>query len=233
VYGYVTLGVYSASLPLDEIRRRVQAWKSIGAAGIFLDEAGYDYGVTRTRQNAAVGAVHDAGLGAFINAWDPDDAFGTRVDPGHNPTGAAPLLNAQDTYLLESLQIVGGTYEAGGAWASRSGRAVAYRRQYGTRVAAITTVSPGQPDFDQSKFDYAWYSSRLYGLDLVGWGEANFSAADSRLPYRVRPTLHVTGARGDVVRNGDLYTRRFRQGVLEIDTRLHGSTFYPLVAGTR
>jgi hypothetical protein len=42
VHGYVTLGVRGANLPLDEIRRRVTAWKSLGVAGIFLDEAGYD-----------------------------------------------------------------------------------------------------------------------------------------------------------------------------------------------
>jgi hypothetical protein len=233
VHGYVTLGVRGANLPLDEIRRRVTAWKSLGVAGIFLDEAGYDYAVTRNRQNEVVRAVHDAGLRAFVNAWNPDDVFGTEVNAVTNPSGAAPLLGPADTYLLESFQIVQGTYGAAGGWTARSSRAAAYRRQYGTRIAAITTVSPSDPEFDQSKFDYAWYSCRLYGFDAFGWGEPYFSAPDSRLPYRTRPTLDIGGGSEEVVQAGDLYTRRFKEGVLEINAARHTGAFYPTYTRTR
>jgi hypothetical protein len=227
VFGYVTLGVTTASLPMVEVRRRVDAWKAVGAAGIFLDEAGYDYGVSRARQNDAVRHVHAAGLGAFVNAWNPDDVFGTAADPAYNPTGAAPLLDARDVYLLESYQIGMSAYESAATWVSRSALAASYRRQYGVRVAAVTTVSAAQPAFDQGKLDYAWQSARLYGVDLFGWGEPWFSAADSRLPFRVRPTLDVSGGRTDVVHDGDLHRRSFKEGVLEVNTGSHTGAFHP------
>ena len=227
VFGYVTLGVTTVSLPVDEVRRRVDAWKAVGVTGIFLDEAGYDYGVSRARQNDAVRHVHAAGLGAFVNAWNPDDVFGTAVDAAYNPDGVAPLLDARDVYLLESYQIGMSAYESAATWVSRSALAASYRRRYRVRVAAVATVSGAQPAFDQGKLDYAWQSARLYGFDLFGWGEPWFSAADSRLPFRARPTLDVSGGRADVVHDGDLHRRRFKEGVLEVNTGKHTAAFHP------
>ena len=63
----------------------------MGVHGVFLDEAGYDFGVTRVRQNAIVDYIHGRGLQAFVNAYNPDDVFSG--DPlvlpngGGNPGG--------------------------------------------------------------------------------------------------------------------------------------------------
>ena len=62
VYGYIDLG-RSQQLALDDIGARIQRWKSIGASGVFFDEAGADFGVDRRRQNAAVDAGHPRGHG--------------------------------------------------------------------------------------------------------------------------------------------------------------------------
>jgi hypothetical protein len=45
------------------------------AGGVFFDEAGFDFGVSRTRQNAVVDAAHTAGRRVFMNAFNPDDVF--------------------------------------------------------------------------------------------------------------------------------------------------------------
>lgn len=50
VYGYVTL----SGIPIDEIKLRVDRWVAMGVAGIFLDEAGRDYGVDRNRLREVV-----------------------------------------------------------------------------------------------------------------------------------------------------------------------------------
>ena len=73
IVGYVPIGVQNvgsdSNLSMDELKRRVDLWKAIGADGIFLDEYGYDYGVTRARQNEIVSYCHDRGMFVFANSW--------------------------------------------------------------------------------------------------------------------------------------------------------------------
>ena len=230
VYGYIPLGMTTKKLSMKEIRTRVDNWRAMGVSGIFLDEAGYDYGVTRARQNDAVSYVHSRGLKVFINAWNPDDVFGTQVNSTYNPNGTPPLLDSRDTYLLESYQIVEGGYQSTEAWVSRSDRAATYKGRYGTRMAALTTTaaSATTPDgFEQSKLDYAWFSTRLYGFDLMGWGEPNFSASDSKLPARLRPTEEISGggAIEHAYHDQNLHARVFTQGAIEVNSSLKQAMF--------
>ena len=106
VYGYITIG-NSQKLTLSEVERRATLWREMGARGIFLDEAGYDFGNTRSRQNAAIEVIHRLGLGAFMNAYRPEDLFSTEraalnAAGGGNPEGKTTLLGSKDVFLLES-----------------------------------------------------------------------------------------------------------------------------------
>ena len=81
-YGYVCLGDIPGSAPekkllsARELRERIALWKRMGVAGVFLDEAGYDWpGVDRERQNMAVRYIHELGLSAFPNAFYPEELF--------------------------------------------------------------------------------------------------------------------------------------------------------------
>ena len=144
VYGYITLG-NSQKLPLPEIERRAALWTKMGVQGIFLDEAGYDFGNTRSRQNAAVEAIHRLGLGAFMNAYRPEDLFSTdriarNAVGGGNPEGNAAVLGSKDIFLLESFQVREGQYEDGTNWYRRTSRAAAYRDQFGARVFAARAI---------------------------------------------------------------------------------------------
>ena len=53
---------------IDAVRR----WKALGVHGIFFDEAGYDFGVTRQRPNEAIDGAHPKPR-VFLNAFDSDD----------------------------------------------------------------------------------------------------------------------------------------------------------------
>src|SRR6266550_1400019 len=81
-YGYICLGEIPSpkgekiSLTPEQLEERVRLWKHMGVAGIFLDEAGYDFtAVTRKRQNTAVRIIHELGLSAFLNAYFLDHLF--------------------------------------------------------------------------------------------------------------------------------------------------------------
>ena len=177
VFGYVDLG-RSQQLSMEEISTRVMRWKAMGAAGIFYDEAGSDFGVDRARQNAAVDATHQAGLRVVLNAFNPDDVFAT------NDAGGRPRLRPGDAYLLESFAVRNGVAEDPRGWNDRLARAKRGAQATGAGIWATTTgAGPYTPDL----MVHAWRAAVQAGLDAFSWGEPSFSSADSRLPFRPRP----------------------------------------------
>ncbi len=256
VYGYVPIGVTTANLsqeeinnrvdawaargivgallaetvnlPMTEIQSRVDDWAAMAVKGIFIDEAGYDFGVSRQRQNDVINYVHSKGLGAFINAFNPDDVFSSAIDPDFNPTGKPTSLGPNDIYLNESFQIIQGEFQDSTFWANKSDKAFAYKNQFRTQMATITTVSENDSAFDRDKFDYAWWSTLLYGFDTIGWGELFFSASDSNLPFHFRPD---PGEIGDAFTsqvnhtNAPVHSRTTISGTIELNLVTHRGRF--------
>ena len=220
VYGYVDLG-NTQDLAIDEIGRRARLWWEMGVTGVFLDEAGYDFGVTRERQNAAIDAIHGLGLSAFVNAFNPDDVFNPSPVPlnavgGGNPSGLATRLGARDAYLLESFQVRLGQPETWAAWSSRTRKAIAYRDRYHTRMFGVATTTADTESQAAGLFPYVWWSAALWGLDGIGWGEPDFSGSSSRLSPRHRTIDRqlLAGARfvSDVTATPEGFERRTDAG---------------------
>lgn len=194
-FGYICLGEIiskagETSLTPEQLEERARLWKQMGVAGIFLDEAGYDYAiVTRKRQNVAVRIIHELGLSAFMNAYFLDHLFSLEDNlpyargMGKNPEHLHPLLDRRDLFLLESFQVHNGMYESLSAWRARLNQAREYRRRYGLRIFATTTTTEQEP-LSTEKFTYAWWTAVLYGLDGFSWGEPNFAALSNALPDR-------------------------------------------------
>lgn len=112
--GYVPIGALEeneeSNLSIEEIKYRIDCWYDIGANGIFLDEYGYDYMVTRARQNEIVSYCKSLGLFVFANSWSLDYVFSTEAitvewlegfEP--NPDCLPCLLDENDYYLYENL----------------------------------------------------------------------------------------------------------------------------------
>lgn len=178
VFGYIP-----STIGLDLIKEKIDKWSTMGIAGVFADVFGFDFDVSRSKQNEIVDYIHDKGLSAFVNCWNSDDAFAP------TESGLITHLGPKDFILAESFQIINDNYQSTEEWLTRSKKLVSYRKATGTKIAAITTTVSGS--FDQEKFDYAYYSSLLFNFDLFGWGEANFSASSGELPFRKRK--HVSG----------------------------------------
>lgn len=235
-FGYVPLGQLGGGLTESEIAGRIDAWRAVGVRGIFLDEAGYDYGVTRSLQNAVVRAVHSRQLSAWINAWQPADVFAAAPQPlnavgGGNPGGLPCELGPGDRYLLESYQIENGNYQGEAWFVARSEASLAYRQQFGTKLDALTTTTTSR-GFAQDRLDYAWCSALLYGLDGFGWGEPDYSAASARLPWRPRPSMPALGTQwlpSGVIHapNLSLLHRLTDRGQVRLDTLRHTGAFCP------
>ena len=233
-FGYVCLGEIPSRKPevvalsSQELEERFRLWKQMGVAGIFLDEAGYDYAaITRKRQNLAVGMIHDLGLGAFMNAYFIDHLFSADDNlpysngAGKNPEHLATLLDRRDLFLLESFQIKNGTYESADAWQPRLKQALLYRRRYGAHIFSTTTTNDRQP-FDPGMFNYAWWTARLYDLDGFSWGEPNFAASDNALPdRRCKLESMVLPASSPVGSDRTQFWKKAGDSVVVVDTREH------------
>lgn len=229
-FGYICLGD-SQSLSEPELKARVLLWKQMGVSGIFLDEAGYDWKiVTRERQNAAVDAIHKAGLIAFPNAYYPEDLFSPEDLRGKNHRHLPSLLGRRDVFLLESFQVKSGAYADVAEWQQRLSQALDGRRRCGSRIFATTTTTE-TANFEWGKFSYAWWSAWLYDLDGFSWGEPNFAATNNMLPDR-RCTLpsailnlskKPSSQRSDQVR----FSRSGGDLMVTVDTSDHSVHFGP------
>ena len=226
-YGYIDLGVSTQNLAMSEIERRVDAWNSMGVGGIFLDDFGYDFGVTRDRQNQAVDYIHAQGLPVIANGFFVDDVFGNAFHP-NNPSGLPTSLDERDIYLFESHQIIRGCIMSRDHWLAKADTLQNYRDAIGFRVFSITTNN-GDNEFTASTFHYAWYSAALFNHDATGWGEHLFSASgvsNSLAPFRERPASDLGAAWiSDARSAGPAIIRRTNTGTLFVDTDAHMAGF--------
>lgn len=111
-FGYVPIGLDSSvadsNLSLTEIKKRIDEWEELGVTGIFLDEFGFDYFVTRERQNEIVKYCHQKGLTIIANSWRIDYVFSKSniyldwIDFNGNQNNLEPLLNSNDYILFEN-----------------------------------------------------------------------------------------------------------------------------------
>lgn len=211
VYGYVDLGG-TQELCGAAVTERIELWARMGAAGVLLDEAGYDFGVSRERQNAAITAAHARGLSVCVNAFHLSDVFSAAPTPlnragGGNPNGLAPVIGAHDAVLLESFAVREGVPDTVDHLAARTRAALDGRTRFGTRVFTVSTSTglgprrAGTPEGrdDERLAQYAWWTASLFGADAYGWGMPAFSAITSRLPWVERPDAEASLASAEYV----------------------------------
>jgi hypothetical protein len=224
VFGYLPLGD-TQRLSWGSLADGVRRWLDMGIHGIFLDEAGYDFGVTRVRQTEVIDLIHSAGLRVFANAFDPDDVLASEVVPanargGGNPGGLPSRLGPGDLLLLESFLVRIGELEHVDSWFERSRKAAAHSRRTGVGVMTVTTASPDRR-FNAALCELAWWGTVLWGFDGFGWGEPHFAAPSSRMPLRACAAQGALNHAGryvsEVTRDGTRFVRRTEHQAIEID----------------
>lgn len=182
VFGYVDLGVSTQNLSIATMKTYVDEWKSMGAYGIFLDDYGFDYGVTRARQNTMLTYIHSVGLKAFMNSWNIDHALGNLDESGvSNP----PSTVAGDYYLAESWLISGNSYQSVSSWSAKADKALSYYRSKGVITAALSTNAANgatASDNTTDKFKMAWWGAAMYGFPFQ-WTDLWYSASNNTLHY--------------------------------------------------
>jgi hypothetical protein len=164
IFGYIDLGVSTQNNSIATIESLCRDWKYAMADGIFLDDFGADYGVTRSRQNSAVNVVHSYGLSVMANAWNLDHVFSSQPDPDYpnfNPLSTPTRMTAKDWFLLESFPL-GTSWMDTVAFKTKLDKALQYRDQYHSRIAATSLVPTSVLNMD----DYQKYR---YLMQVVGF----------------------------------------------------------------
>lgn len=223
-FGYIDLGVSTQNLSMAEIQQRMLDWAGMGVVGILLDDFGYDWGVTRDRQNAAVDFAHANSLRVIANGWVPADVFGAGAH-ANNPMGTPTHLNASDFYLFESHQIIEGAPMDPDFWFAKAEALVAYQETIGFEILSITTIDAAN-SYSEVEFFYSWYSAAMYGHEATGWGEYIFSAITATAPFRTRPTVDVGQTLAcEVTRTGDRFARGTELGTIVVDAMTLEASF--------
>ncbi|KQN28122.1 hypothetical protein ASF00_09440 [Sphingomonas sp. Leaf34] len=191
VYGYVRMGPSNTDA---QRKTAIDRWATIGVDGIFLDEYGFDFAVTRSQQIDIVGYVHGKQLPATANSWifeeavvdtkaqlpwSSDDARYQRFVQ-YNPNDLPSPLRAGDNYLVENF-----AYDRNGVTNKFSAqeRFELIRQRNKNRAAplalwALTVLPESSPGvLDTSKMGsltldqathYIAANAWMYDIDLLG-----------------------------------------------------------------
>lgn len=172
VYGYVDLGVSTQNLNETQMRQAVDGWQAMGANGIFWDDAGYDYKVTRQRQSTMIQYCHSKGMNVIMNAWNPDDVL----------AGDNMQLNSNDTYLLESYLVADGKYSSLNDWKIKADICASYRKSFGVQMACLSTPKTND------QFTQAWFGTAIYNFDYFQATEIAYSSSNNKLAFNTNPS---------------------------------------------
>jgi hypothetical protein len=190
IFGYVPIGTNGAArLSIAQIKQNVDEWQSMGVYGIFLDEYGFDYGVTRTKQNEIVSYVHGKGLKVFANSWVPADALGDKNEVGITQPS---LLGAGDLYLMESWIVEGGSIQLTSQWVTKADQALFYQQTKGVQITILSTTPNPANNVNSFSYKLASYATAMYGFAYFQWTDDNYSASNNSINVYPLPQNYGT-----------------------------------------
>jgi len=187
IYGYIDVGVITDNHSQAEMETKTDNWLAMGATDIFLDDMGYDFQVSRSRQNAIINYIHSKGAKAFVNAWNPDDLFSSSVNATYNVSGEATAAQAGDIYLSESFIYNSSSYVGNDGFAlqynfkDKEDKVINYTKTLGIHAAAVDLYSGAFNYEDHSKITVV--ASLLMGKKMFGFMKEDYSASNSIVEY--------------------------------------------------
>ena len=178
-----------------DFNSKADQWNTLGVHGIFMDEAGYDYGVTRDAFNTHVDYVHSLAKRCFANAWNTDHILGTANDPSfpnstYNPGLVESHLDFYDWVLLESFpvntSVFVGNYEDKMDWFYRGQKIRGQRFTYGINAAALCVINNDNTSGD-SLFQFGYTSASMWSLEAFGSSDTHYASSSATVNYWSRP----------------------------------------------
>jgi hypothetical protein len=183
----------------------VDQWNTLQVHGIFIDEAGYDYGKTRSEFNAMVDYVHGKTYAkvCFANAWNTDNIIGIADDASfpnstYNNGLIQSSLISSDWILLESMPVNttaysgNAGYESKSDWYVRMQKIISLRSTYGVNFAASCMINNDNAS-GQDLFNFAFISSLAYNLEAFGSSDTSYASSSVTVTWWTRPDMSGMG----------------------------------------
>ena len=197
VFGYVT-----AKQPFADFNTKTSQWDTLGVKGIFIDEAGYDYGITRTQFNQIVDCVHSQTKAnvVFANAWDSDNIIGISDTPAFPNSTFNPLLIKSnliktDWILFESFAVNTASYTSTGgfvdsaSWLIRGKKSYAIQKDFGVHVATVGIINNDNVK-GQILSDFAYYSAAMFEFNAWGTSDTYYGASSAQVKRWTVPATY-------------------------------------------
>jgi hypothetical protein len=196
LFGYVNLGPNNPTedislwqmADLNVVKSQIDNIANAGWYGVFIDQFGYDWNETRTRQNEIVDYAHSKGLKLIVNAWFPADVFDAQVNVS-NPAGTPTHLDSNDWYLIESFYTDGTSYRADESYINKYITAMQYHQNTGIKITTLSYKISSQ-DWSQASDDIRTAYILAQCLDFDGWWFSKSENNDNLL-YGKDPTIDL------------------------------------------
>jgi hypothetical protein len=196
-------GIVSATDSLAIFNTKVGQWNTLQINGIFIDKAGYDFGVLRTDFNTRVDSVKALSFSniVFANSKKMSHILGTDNDPLYpnsiyNTSLVSSHLSNADWVLLESFAIdtsnYGEGYENSSTWASRSVEMNSLRYNFGINVASFGIINNNN-EKGNDLYKFGLVSSLMWSLNAYGTSDTDYGLNSSTVKFWDKPNLSGIG----------------------------------------
>lgn len=223
-YGYIDCGVSTVNLSVSEIQVKIQSWKDMGAAGIYCGHFGFEYEVSRDRQNAILDSIHEQGMLAVLQAANPDEVFSDVYHETLNPNWIPPHIHEGDTYHFEKFVIDTATtnkYIDITTVMATLDKLHGYRDSLGVRIFATPQIRTNVAESDaQAYFEYAHAVALIGAVDAFYPSVEGYGASINKsLNYDISPILGDWYVKHpNITHSNGLYSRETGFGKLLIDS---------------
>ncbi len=231
IFGYVAV-----AQTLAAFKTKVDQWNTLGVQGIFMDEAGYDFGTNREGFNVCVDYIHGKSVSnlCFANAWNTDHILGTANDVSfpnstYNPGLVASNLTSNDWILLESFPINTTAYSSSAGyelktdWLIRGNKIISLRATYGVNFAGSGIINNANAN-GASLFNFGYISALMFALEAFGTSDDSYASSSAAVTYWIRqstedmgmiyeqyPSVNVSNS------DADVYLRYVDSAVMSLD----------------
>jgi len=181
VYGYTYLGS-TEDIPLladADLKNHIDQCANLGFKGIFMDMAGYDYGVSRDRLNTYVNYAHLKGLAVMANAWTPSNLLSSDIAT-LNPAGTPTHLGVGDWILLESFFSRGdSTYANPTLITTKYIPSITLAHSLGVKVASLAYMFDGKTIAESLQdCNHSYLLSLILGVSGWSYGTTDFTVSE-------------------------------------------------------
>jgi len=218
VFGYVTV-----NQSLNDFIDDAAAWDAnVGVDGIFMDEAGYDYGSTATNGREAINEkinyVHALGNAniCFVNGWNMDHIMGLENDTSYpnsmyNPNLVETALTTNDWYLMENFGVMNNAVEPQSQFMARGEKI----KKYSTINVASISVIDNNATNGQDLADFSFLGSFIFDINAHGTSDTNYGATSACVNFWDRPDVSDLGPIVSTKKSTSF--RKFNDGRITLD----------------